>query len=65
MKNNAEIKIWNRFEFKSLNGIKSCFGNLCASNWISKCICMCVCMCMRVLKTNIFFPDAALEYMQT
>ena len=54
MKNNAEIKIWNRFEFKSLNGIKSCFGNLCASNWISKCICMCVCMCMRVLNTNMF-----------
>ncbi len=51
---NAEIKIWNRFEFKTLNGIKCGFGKLCASKWISKCICMWVCMCMCVLKVNIF-----------
>jgi hypothetical protein len=48
MKNDAEFKIWNRFESKSHNGIKSCFGNLCESNWIIKCICICVCACAYV-----------------
>ncbi len=45
--------MWNRFESKSPNGIKSCFGNFCESNWISS-ACVCVCMCMCVLKANIF-----------
>jgi hypothetical protein len=47
-------EMMNRFEFKSLNGIKSCFGNLCESNWISKCICMCVHVHVCVLKANIW-----------
>ena len=48
LKNNAEIKMLNRFEFKSLNGIKSCFDTHAHT-----CACSCSFILIHISSTII------------
>ena len=54
-KNNGENTTSDRFEIKSVNGIKCfCSGNLC--QWA--CVCMCIYVRMVIVSSRYCFPNA-------